>query len=125
METARILDQALIELRDYHLSMKLPMPASDSFKDSEMTVLEKHLIFQHLIKDGYAIHSESNSEEYMITYMGVAFIRDGGYRQKFKADRTSSNLGKLQFWSIVVVSIVASLYYAYEIVKIVYSLIFA
>lgn len=82
------------------------------------------LILDRLCQDEYII-KKGEVSEWAITHKGLIFISSSGYRRKAKADQISNILGRLQYWSLVVAAISASLYYSYELLKIVYSAFFA
>lgn len=124
MKTPQLLDETLIELSNHNFTTKTALfPKQLSF---ELHVLNKDLLFEQLERDGYAtLSEESKSNSYWITYSGLMLIEKGGYKRKIRGDRISSGLDTFQFWVLVAAAICASLYYAYEIVKIVYSFVFA
>lgn len=127
MNPSKQLDETLAELSEYNFTTKLAMFSEKL--NCEMDVLKQYLLLEQLEKDGYATISKDckdlKYDSYWISYSGLLFIEQGGYRRKIKADQISSALDIFQFWVLVVAAICASLYYAYEIVKIVYSFVVA
>ena len=139
MTTPELLNAALKELKHYNydkikdskgIDANISMSAESLFKELDIPRLDRFLILDHLVIDGYARVAKKSDGTlraglYWITYKGKLFLERGGYKRKAKGDQISNILGKLQYWALVVAAISASLYYLYEIVKIIYSLFFA
>lgn len=122
MDYLKQLDDVLEFLHDDEFSSVMYSKIMMNFRHLPKDHL--YLILDRLCKDEYII-KKSKDSEWAITYDGVIFLNHGGYRQKVRDDQISNILGKLQYWTLVVAAVSASLYYSYEFVKIIYSLFFA
>jgi len=117
MKELKILDDILIQLKDKTSENPLIKEdiiwyAGHLFTTNER---DKRTILEKLIKDGYAdrldlaITKDNTSivDKYFITFDGLIFINKGGYTKQFNKDNKEYSLNRLQFWILLIGSIVA------------------
>ena len=140
MDYNKILDKGLEDLLAYsvkHFPESYSMPADqDNFLKGEMDIskLDKNLILQKFVLDGYAKESDTK-DEYFITFNGKIFASNGGYTaQKVESLRQQSDLNAMKTletrlkgkvvvhnrW-LIGIGFFAGLYSLLEVVKFLYS----
>ncbi len=116
MNPIKILDKTLKSLKDH--TSESPLPKEVVFLNAKilenLTNRDKRLIVDKLIKDGYAERMIcENLDNYYITFDGLLFIENGGYKKEKKNKFLDKCIKVVAFFLLVVTS-VSGVYYSYH-----------